>query len=69
MHKSGVTCITEGLATTEATDIGGNQWEVSSVTYFWVPSLGELQGTMGAAAIFTSPADDDVINAAAEFNC
>ncbi len=69
MYKSGVTCTSAGLAATEASDIGGSQWEVSSVTYLWVPGLGELQGSMGASAIFTSPADDDVINGAAQFNC
>ena len=69
IEMEGVTCNSDGITVTHATEIGGGQWEVSGLSYLWVPGLGELQGTMGAAGIFTSPADDDVINDAGAFFC
>lgn len=69
MELAGITCVGDGINVTGARNTGGSQWEVSTVFYLWVPGIGEFQGSLGAAAILTSPADDAAIQSHADWDC
>ncbi len=69
MELAGITCLADGIEVTGARNTGGSEWEVSTIFYQWAPALGEFQGSLGATAILTSPADDDAIQSHADWNC
>jgi hypothetical protein len=69
MEVAGITCLADGIEVTGARNTGGSEWEVSTIFYQWVPGVGEFQGSPGATAILTSPADDDAIQSHADWNC
>lgn len=69
VHLSGVTCAADGITVTDAESIGGDDWRISTVTYFWDGDTGTLTAGMGATAILHSPDDDEAIQSAADWNC
>jgi hypothetical protein len=69
LELAGITGLADGIEATGARHTGGSEWEVSTFFYQWVPGLGEFQGSLGAAAIMTSPVDDDAIQSPADGNC
>jgi hypothetical protein len=69
MALAGVTCNADGINVTSAEDIGGGDWEASSIVYFWDPDAAAFTSGMGAAAVLHSPDDDDIIMGHADWNC
>ena len=69
MALAGVTCNPDGINVTSAEDIGGGDWEASSIVYFWDPDAVAFTSGMGAAAVLHSPDDDDIIIGHADWNC
>lgn len=69
LDLAGITCGEDGFNVTRARNLGGSNWEASSVFFLWVPGIGEFQGQLGAAAILTSPDDNDIIQSHADWDC
>jgi hypothetical protein len=69
MELAGITCRADGIDVTGARNTGGSEWEVTTIFYQWVAGIGEFQGSLGAAAILTSPGDDAAIQSHADWNC
>ena len=70
--RTGVACNADGVTTTYAAvagDMSGNEWEVSSTDYLWVPGLGELQSTASSMAFIPLAGNEAMIDAASAFNC
>ncbi len=57
------------LGTAVTRNTGGSEWEVSTIFYRWAAGIGEFQGSLGAASILTSPADDAAIQSHADWDC
>ncbi len=69
MHLDGLTCTADGFIATSATTGDGITWEYSTTRYVWNSGPLEFQPVTSSIALLASPADDDTIFSAADFNC
>ncbi|MBI5158062.1 MAG: hypothetical protein HZA58_08650 [Acidimicrobiia bacterium] len=69
MHLDGLVCGAEGFTTRSAQTGDGTNWEYYTTDYQWDPVARTFVNLGVAASTLVSPADDDAIFTAAEFNC
>lgn len=69
MHLDGLVCGAEGFTTRSAQTGDGTNWEYYTTDYLWDPAARTFVNLGVAASTLVSPADDDAIFSAAEFNC
>jgi hypothetical protein len=69
LHMDGLVCAAEGFTTRSAQSGDGTNWDYLTTDYQWDPVARTFRNIGVASSTLTSPADDDAIFSAAEFNC
>jgi len=67
--KAGVTCTADGIVVTRAENLGGGDWEASSLVYAWDPARRVFTASLVETEILHSPEDDAEIENYADWDC